>query len=308
MLRLKQKQWLQHFAHEAVSFDVSMAGYSTFKTGGRAAALVDVGTKRQLLALMQFVRQEHLPWRVIGRGSNILISDLGFAGVLFRLQGSFREIVPREDIGEGVRIEVGAGCLLAQLLGWCQKRGLAGLEFLAGIPGGVGGAIRMNAGAFTQSIGERLHALFLVGEEGIPFELAAGDLDFGYRKMHIAGRDMERIVVLAADFNLQREESEKIEARMRKNLLQRKEKQPVNLPSAGSFFRNPEGDFAGRLIEEAGLKGLRIGGAMVSPVHANFIVNAGEATASDIIQVMRTVQEKVEAEAGIFLEPEVHIF
>ncbi len=285
-----------------------MAVYSTFKAGGRAAALADVQNLDQLAALLEYCRREVIPWRVIGRGSNILVTDSGFNGILFRLGGDFRT-VRRKNESEPEVVDAGGGCLLADLLSWCRRHGLGGLEFLAGIPGGVGGAVRMNAGAFGRSIGELLHSVSIIAVDGVVEEKTAAELSLGYRCCTVEGYGPNQAVILSATLQLQSADGEQIAKNMRNYMLQRKKNQPSASPSAGSFFKNPEGDYAGRLIEASGLKGARVGGAMVSPVHANFIVNdGGEATAADILELMHKVQEKVKQQTGIFLEPEVHIF
>jgi len=293
---------------DSVSFDVSMAAYSTFKAGGPAAALVNIQDLVQLSALLEYCRSEEIPWRVIGRGSNILVTDSGFNGILFRLGGDFRT-VQLENESESTIITAGGGCLLADLLGWCRRNGLGGLEFLAGIPGGVGGAVRMNAGAFGHSIGEFLQVVSIIGADGVVEEKKADALILDYRCCTVEGYDLDQAVILSVTLQLQEADGERVAKDMQNYMLQRKKNQPLASPSAGSFFKNPEGDYAGRLIEAAGLKGARVGGAMVSPVHANFIINdGGQATAADILELMHKVQEKVRKQTGIFLEPEVHIF
>jgi UDP-N-acetylmuramate dehydrogenase len=248
-----------------------------------------------------------MAWRVIGRGSNILVTDAGFPGILVRLTGEFRTVRNVDETDSAV-VTAGGGCLLAELLGYCRRHGLGGLEFLTGIPGGVGGAVRMNAGAFGHAFGEMLaRVVVVVGTDGEVQTKKKGEWHCGYRRFEISGCDMDRIIILSAEFGLQKTDSAQIGETMDNYRLLRREKQPPSFPSAGSFFKNPAGDFAGRLIEAAGLKGLCVGGAMVSPAHANFIINTGGATATDIINLMHRVQERVKAKTGIFLEPEVHI-
>jgi len=308
MLSPNQQQQLQEISEHSIKFNVSMAKYSTLKAGGQTAALVDVRNAKQLTALLFYCGQEEIPWRVIGRGSNILVTDSGFAGIICRLAGEFK-VIQQQSENKPALITVGGGCLLAELLAWCRQHGFGGLEFLAGIPGGVGGAIRMNAGAFGREIGEVLYSVTIAGSDGVLQEVLVSDITLTYRNCAIVGFDISQLIILAATLQLQEEDCAKVKHKMQDYVTQRKEKQPVTHPSAGSFFKNPEGDYAGRLIEVTGLKGLRIGGAMVSPVHANFIINAGgNATAADIINLMHNVQEKVQEQTGIFLEPEVHIF
>jgi UDP-N-acetylmuramate dehydrogenase len=306
MLNSRQRQALAAMCGTAVGFDVSMADFCTLKAGGRADALIDIGELKLIPALLGFCRQEGIRWRVIGRGSNILVTDAGFPGILVRLTGEFRTVRNVDETDSAV-VTAGGGCLLAELLGYCRRHGLGGLEFLTGIPGGVGGAVRMNAGAFGHAIGEMLERVVVVGPDGEVQTKMKGEWHCGYRRFELNDCETDGIIILSVDVELQKTDPVMIKETMEKYRLLRRDRQPPALPSAGSFFKNPAGDFAGRLIEASGLKGLCVGGAMVSPVHANFIINTGEATATDIINLMHRVQEKVKAETGIFLEPEVHI-
>lgn len=304
MLTKEQQRALISLCGPDVSFDVSMARFCTLRAGGRAAALAGSLDVEQLTALLEYCCLECLPWRCIGRGSNLLVREEGFAGILIRLLGEFTAITGEASAGI---IIAGGGCLLAELLGHCRHAGLSGLEFLAGIPGSVGGSVGMNAGAFGHCLTKSLQRLTVVTGDGSVRTLTQGEWTSGYRSFTIDGLDMEKTVIAQAEFRLARSTPEQVEETMKEFLKLRRAKQPSSLPSAGSFFKNPPGDFAGRLIEDAGLKGERIGGAMVSPEHANFIVNAGGATATDIVRLMRLVQGKVRSTTGIFLEPEVHI-
>lgn len=308
MLTATQQQRLQELNPNSVQFDVSMARYSTLKAGGQAAALVDVGNQQQLAVLLRYCGREHIPWRVIGRGSNILVTDAGFDGIICRLGGEFKAIRPAGGI-TSAQITAGGGCLLARLLSWCCREGFGGLEFLVGVPGGVGGAVRMNAGAFGYDLGGCLESISIAGSDGEVQEVGVDEMALTYRSCTIDRVDITRSVILAATFQLKAVGAAEVKRNMKNYLSRRKKKQPANQPSAGSFFKNPQGDYAGRLIEAAGLKGVHVGGAMVSPGHANFIVNAdGKATATDIVELMHYVQKKVEEHTSIFLEPEVHIF
>lgn len=292
----------------SVCFDVSMAGHSSFRTGGRTAALVDLQNREQLLNLLRYCTVDDIPWRVIGRGSNILVEDRGFDGILFRLGGEFARIRQATEMGS-TGIIVGGGCSLAELLKWGVENELGGMEFMVGIPGSVGGAVRMNAGAHNHSIAELLDSVTIAHGDGTPLEKRSDQLNFGYRSCRIGDHKMEGVIILEVGLRLHKVDSYQSKKTMRAYLSQRKRKQPLTVASAGSFFKNPEGDSAGRLIEAAGLKGACVGGAMVSPQHANFIVNSdGTATASDIIDLMHKVREKVVVQTGILLEPEVHIF
>ncbi|MCI5217774.1 MAG: UDP-N-acetylmuramate dehydrogenase [Candidatus Electrothrix sp. LOE2] len=298
-------------------FDVPMALYSTLRAGGRAAGLIDVHRLYELRQLLERLQEQQLVFRVIGRGSNILVTDKGFPGVIIRLKGDFagvelvKDLDSSEEIsdaGEGVSlVRVGGGCSLGRFLSRCTKEGLSGLEFMAGIPGSVGGAVRMNAGALGGEIGDCLHSVECVDACGSVIQVPKSELLLSYRKAKVAGRDIDMLIVASACFRLMPGAQEEIRLRCTNFLVQRKGKQPTGAASAGSFFKNPAGDAAGRLIEAAGLKGSCCGEAMVSPVHANFIVNTGKSTATDILTLMEQVQKTVFQKFAVRLEPEVEI-
>jgi len=295
-----------------VRWDVNMASHSTFRTGGVVEAMVEPGSGDELAALLGWLHRQHLEWRVIGGGSNILVTNRYHYGVFIRLRGSAEDmaIVPPTvaETGKCCRVRVGAGCSLAALVSWCGRNGLGGLEFMAGIPGSVGGAIRMNAGAFGHSIGEVLQRVQCVNDRGEFFEAERGEIVFSYRHTRLPEEPEARMLITGGEFLLAPADRQGVEARCREIIAQRRQKQPAGVGSAGSFFKNPAGDFAGRLIERAGLKGLTLGKAMVSPQHANFIVNTGGAEPEDIIGLMQEVRHKVQQQSGVLLEPEVHIF
>ncbi len=296
----------------SVRWDVDMAAYSTFRTGGMVEAMVEIGKTAELSALMRWLHREGIPWHVIGGGSNILVTSRCHEGVFIRLRGSARDIsIDREAAsgGEaGVRVRVHAGCSLAALLDWCARHDLGGLEFMAGIPGSVGGAIRMNAGALGHAVSEALTAIACLTGEGEPVEVAKDEVRFAYRSTWLPGEPEHRVLITGGVFCLRPADGREVAARCREIVDERKRKQPYGLGSAGSFFKNPEGDYAGRLIERAGLKGLARGKAMVSPKHANFIVNTGGAAPEDIIGLMEEVRRKVLQHSGVLLEPEVRIY
>ncbi len=307
----RQKRELAALLGDRVRWNVSMADHSTFRAGGRAEALADVGDGDELRNLVRWLHRNRVPWRIIGRGSNILVSGRGFAGVIVRLQGELAGVeCDHEPVRTGtgpVVIRAGGGCSMARLLAWCTARSLQGLEFLAGIPGSVGGGVRMNAGAWGQAMGERVQGLEVLDAGGRLRRLEADRLRFSYRRLELDGGEPDGMIIVAAWFGLRRGRQAEIVARCRDYLARRRAKQPAGVGSAGSFFKNPAGDHAGRLIEAAGLKGLARGDAMVSPRHANFIVNTGRATADDIAALVAEVQERVYRDSGIRLEPEVHL-
>ncbi|OGR00284.1 MAG: UDP-N-acetylenolpyruvoylglucosamine reductase [Deltaproteobacteria bacterium RIFOXYD12_FULL_55_16] len=286
-----------------IEWNSGMASWCTLRVGGPARAIATPASRAELQSLLALLARLGVCWRVIGRGSNLLVSDAGYEGVIIMLGRKFSAIekLAREKAGE-VKVQVEAGCSLMKLVNWCAGQGLAGLEFAAGIPGSVGGAVVMNAGAWGKEMSEALSAVTFSGRSGELLEKKRDELAFSYRHLETEG-----LIVTGAEFLLQDGEQQAIEEKISRFLCTRKEKQPQGVASAGSFFKNPPGLPAGKLIQDAGLKGLRLGGAQVSEVHANFFVNTGSATAQDFLDLMRLVQEKVGERFGVWLEPEVHL-
>ena len=295
----------------SLRWDVDMAAYSTYRTGGVVEAMAEFDDLEELVVLMRWLHRHQIPWQVIGGGSNILVTSRYHEGVFVRMGGGndiAAELLDGKGTDEGCRVGVGAGCSLAAFVSWCTRNGLTGLEFMTGIPGSVGGAIRMNAGAFGHSISEALQAVQWINDQGEMLEAGKDDIAFSYRHSLLPGEPLRKMLITRGVFLLQRSSQALVATRCREIHEQRRQKQPSGLGSAGSVFKNPPGDFAGRLIEQAGLKGLTVGKAMVSPQHANFIVNTGGAVPEDIIGLMQEVQRKVQQQSGVLLEPEVHIF
>lgn len=295
----------------AIRWEVDMAAYSTFRTGGVVEALADISAIDELAAVLQYLHRETIPWYVIGGGSNILVARHYHQGVFIRLRGTVEQVASEAThtvAGSACRVTVHAGCNLAALLGWCIRHNLSGLEFMAGIPGSVGGAIRMNAGAFGHAISEPLLSIQVMNTVGQVTEITKEEAMFSYRSSRFPGESGGKLLITGGVFCLQPADGRQVSARCREIIAVRRHKQPKGVGSAGSFFKNPEGDFAGRLIEQAGLKGLRCGKAMVSPTHANFIVNIGGAVPDDIIGLMEEVQQQVFRHSGVLLEPEVCIY
>ena len=254
--------------------------------------------------MLRFLAAEGIGWQVLGGGSNILFAGGLHEGVFIRLRGCAEDIVAEGD--NLVRAQ--AGVSMTRLLGWCLKHELGGLEFMAGIPGTVGGAVAMNAGAFGGATGDRLAAVRCLNARGEMAEIPAADLRFQYRRTVFPEPFAEKCLILGATFALESRPADEMRARMRELLARRRAKQPVGAACAGSFFKNPPGDYAGRLIEQAGLKGYSNGRAMVSPKHGNIIVNRGGASPEDILGLMRFIQQRVHEHCGVMLEPEVRLF
>ncbi|MDF1577536.1 MAG: UDP-N-acetylmuramate dehydrogenase [Desulfurivibrionaceae bacterium] len=294
---------LRRFWPGGVRWQAPMAALTTLKVGGPAQALVMPGTRDEVTRLINGCRIEEIPCHIIGGGSNLLVADEGLAGLVIGLGRNFAGIgrIGEDQCGR-ILVEVEAGCSLAGLLNWCADSALSGLEFAAGIPGTVGGAVVMNAGAWGREIKDVLASLiWLSGGEAV--RKARPELDFTYRCL----RRPDDAVILSAVFTLAPGDRAAIRKLCREHVAARRSRQPKAYGLAGSFFKNPEGVAAGKLIEAAGLKGIVSGGAMVSERHANFIVNTGNATAADIIRLMELVQARVWEVHRVRLEPEIKI-
>ncbi|MBW1860855.1 MAG: UDP-N-acetylmuramate dehydrogenase [Deltaproteobacteria bacterium] len=284
-----------------IHFDCPMNQYTTFRVGGNVDALYFAQELNGLQRMVSYLGEEDIPYLVVGNGSNLLVRDRGFKGVVVMLRGKLAAIEKGEENDRTVL--AGGGTSIGELLNYCKSKGLEGLEFLAGIPGSVGGAIAMNASAWGKEIGGMVQEAQIVTPKE---ELAIWDhsqLNFFYRGLSIP----KGSVIIRVRFELNRTNPEIVVHRMANYLARRKEKQPLEYPSGGSVFKNPPGEYAGRLIEKAGLKGERIGGAMISPKHANFIVNTGGARAEDILALMDLAREKVREKTGIELETEIRV-
>ncbi len=297
------KKEMLDFLTGKVLWDYPLARLSTLKVGGPAKAVVFPENIPQLSQLIRTLQGLDISWRVVGRGSNILVPDQGYPGVIIILGDEFSAIEPASIQGHEHNIRIGAGCNLAKVANWSIEHELSGLDFIYGIPGSIGGAIVMNAGAWGKELCDVLCSIEVMTDAGDHLVIEREKIPYSYRNWGVT----ENWIVLAGTFTLRKGERKKIEENCHTYQKKRKALQPVGMASAGSFFKNPVGQAAGKLIEDAGLKGCRIGDAQVSPVHANFIVNTGNATATDIFTLMRLVQEKVQAFAGVWLEPEVHI-
>lgn len=277
-----------------------MSRHTSFRIGGPADRFVTVENRAQLTALLDCAGESNLPVFLLGNGSDLLVSDEGFRGLVLTLGGEFKEITRREN-----SIRAGAGVSLASLCNFAREQGLSGLEFAWGIPGSVGGAVMMNAGAYGGEMKDVLSAVtHLEKASGRTVTLPGEELELSYRHSRYQGRDD---VILYAEFSLQPGRREEISARMNELMARRKEKQPYDLPSGGSVFKRPVGGYAAALIDECGLKGLSRGGAQVSPKHAGFIVNNGSATCADVLELVKIIQETVFRQKQIRLELELEL-
>lgn len=304
-MKQHQKELLTAIISREVRFDCSLKAFTSFAVGGPAAALVTVEKEEELQLLLRFIEREKIDWRIIGRGTNIVVRDVGYQGIIIILGDGFKELLV-DTVGEKDNIVwAGAACSLRQLSSFCVSAGFSGLEFSAGIPGTVGGAIIMNAGAWGGEMAGVVHSVKIVtsSEECV---VSSTDLDFAYRSWPGFSKFNGKGVITGAKLQLESADPVTIKERCDKLLQMRKKAQPITLPNAGSFFKNPTGDSAGRLIDLCGLKGTTVGGAMVSEQHGNFLVNKKSATANDIFELMQVVQDVVRKRYGITLEPEVH--
>ena len=295
---------------EDLFFDEPTDRHTTFRAGGRADLFVCVRTPDILRNLCLLFKEQDMPFLVIGRGSNLLVSDKGYHGALLSLTGdAFREIRPEQKRDGSSVLVAGAAATLAELSHRAADFGLAGYVPLSGIPGTIGGALTMNAGAYggeMKDVVRRVKALDLDHPDLPELLLENKEMGFGYRTSIAKNR---RLLFLSAELSADhKEDTKNLKEQMLALAETRKEKQPLDYPSAGSTFKRPAGAFAAKLIEEAGCKGMQVGGAQVSEKHAGFIVNKGSATATDILTLMRNVRRKVEAFSGIRLEPEVRLW
>lgn len=297
----KLKKQLSEIVSESVKWDCPLGQFTSFQIGGPADAVVSVKSREELHKLIIFLGSNSLDWRVLGRGTNLLVMDSGYRGVAILLDGKFKSV---EFFGEDhTLVHAGAGFGLSRLSSLCMERGLSGLEFAIGIPGTIGGAAVMNAGAWGRDLGGVLAEVEIMTQEG-PRTYVRDDLDFSYRST--SGFECDAAVVSSVCLRLMKRDAQEIRRACKRYSELRNKQQPKGA-NAGSFFKNPGDDSAGRLIDASGLKGLSIGGAVVSEKHANFIINRGNAKASDVLRLMELIQNKVQKDSGVFLEPEVHI-
>jgi len=274
---------------------IELRDHCSYRTGGQAEFYAAVQTEDELTEALKFAADRKLEITILGGGYNVLISDSGVKGLVINTSGlNCHTIVNATDV------YAGAGVIIDELAGETAAMGLAGMEEMSGIPGCVGGAVKMNAGAFTTEIKDIAVYVDMVDFDGRKYRVSNADAGFGYRRAQGL-----RGIVLGAMFRLKQGVAEEIKNRRAEILEKRADKQPLHLPSCGSVFKRPEGNYAGTLIEKCGLKGYSIGGAQVAEKHANFILNTGNATADDIYRLIKHVQGTVEKETGVRLEREV---
>ncbi|HHW49412.1 MAG TPA: UDP-N-acetylmuramate dehydrogenase [Clostridiaceae bacterium] len=282
-----------------IKIDEPMKNHTSFKIGGNADILVTPENSVQIAKVVEVCRREGIPFFVMGNGTNIIVRDKGIRGVVIKTCGKFERYAVEDTM-----IEAESGILLSKLADVALEHGLTGLEFASGIPGSLGGAVVMNAGAYDGEMKDVVVKTEYIDKDGLIKILEGDEHLFGYRTSVI---QEEGGIVLRSWLKLQKGNKEDIKALMDNLNWRRKSKQPLEMPSAGSVFKRPPGFFTGKLIEDCGLKGYRIGGAEISTKHCGFIVNVGGATANDVINLIRHIQERIKSEYGIELKTEVKI-
>ena len=282
---------------EKVRISEPMNRHTTFRIGGPADYFLLPSTAEEVKKILEICKEKELPYFILGNGSNLLVSDEGYCGVIIQLYRNYGGITV-----EGTDIRAGAGALLSQIASAAKNASLTGFEFAGGIPGTLGGAVVMNAGAYGGEMKDVLKEVTVMTEQGEIMTIPAEKLEMGYRTSLVKKAGY---LVLEAVISLKAGDVEEIKAIMKDLTEKRVSKQPLEYPSAGSTFKRPEGYFAGKLIVDAGLRGYQVGGAQVSEKHCGFVINKGNATAADVCGLMKDVQEKVQEQFGVTLEPEV---
>ena len=284
-------------AKDSILTDEPMSRHTTFRVGGPADFFVTPKAKEEVRDVIRICKEAGMPYYIIGNGSNLLVSDAGYRGVIIQIYKEMNEVTVEDNL-----VKAQAGALLSGIAAKALAAELTGFEFASGIPGTIGGACVMNAGAYGGEMKDVLESVTVLTGEGEIIELGRNELELGYRTSVIAKKGY---IVLGAVLKLERGDGEKIKAYMDELKEKRVTKQPLEYPSAGSTFKRPEGYFAGKLIEDAELRGFQIGGAQVSEKHCGFVINRDHATAADIMELMRQVQIRVKENSGVDLEPEV---
>ncbi|MCI6533421.1 MAG: UDP-N-acetylmuramate dehydrogenase [Lachnospiraceae bacterium] len=297
MNQILYNELLKIMSEEQVKTEEPMKNHTTFRVGGPAEFFVMPRTAEEVKKVIDLCRRESFPYYIIGNGSNLLVSDQGYRGVVLQIYKEMSCIEIEENV-----IVAQAGALLSAIANKALENGLTGFEFAAGIPGTLGGACVMNAGAYGGEMKDVLKEVTVLTEEGEVLTIPKENLELGYRTSIIARKGY---IVLEARIQLREGEKEAIKSLMEELKDKRVSKQPLEYPSAGSTFKRPEGYFAGKLIQDAGLRGFSVGGAQVSEKHCGFVINRENATAADVSELMRQVSARVEEEFGVKLEPEV---
>ncbi|WP_026476704.1 UDP-N-acetylmuramate dehydrogenase [Alkaliphilus transvaalensis] len=294
-----QSLFLEFLPVESVLIDEPMRKHTSFKIGGPADFLLLPKKIEDIQRIIHICKVNDAPYFVMGNGSNLLVRDKGMRSVVIKIADNFNDVKI-----EGTKVIARAGVLLSTLSNKVLRESLAGFEFASGIPGTLGGAVTMNAGAYGGEIKDVLTSCKVLDEEGNVLEFTNEELKLGYRTSIVQEKGY---VVLEVTIDLRQDEYDKIKERINELNIQRTTKQPLHLPSAGSVFKRPPGYFAGKLIQDSDLKGVKVGGAQVSELHSGFIVNVGNATAADVLNLIKLIQEEVMKNFGVALHPEVRV-
>lgn len=291
-------EYLEQFIpKENIAINEPMSRHTTFRIGGDAAVFITVAKEEELIKLVSYLYKTEREFFVLGNGSNLLVGDRGYDGVVVHLGKEYSQITVTDNA-----MEIQAGALLSAVAKKAMEHGLSGLEFASGIPGTMGGAVVMNAGAYDGEMKQVVREVHVIDKQGEILVLDNDTMEFGYRTSILKNRPF---VVSKVVLTLGKDDPENISVRMAELSKKRREKQPMEYPSAGSTFKRPENYFAGKLIMDAGLRGFRIGGAQVSEKHCGFVINKGNAMAADVREVIAEIQERVKRQYGVELEPEV---
>ena len=282
---------------ERMLFDEPMSRHTTFRVGGAAKCMLLIEQEEELLKLVPYLNQIEQEYFILGNGSNLLVGDKGYRGIVIKLGEGMNRITV-----DGDHIYVQAGALLSKTAAAARDAGLSGMEFAAGVPGSIGGGVVMNAGAYDGEMKQITESVKVMDQEGQILVLDNDTMEFGYRTSIIKNRPF---IVLEVVLRMQPGRKDEIQVKMDELMAKRQSKQPLNYPSAGSTFKRPEGYFAGKLIMDAGMRGYRIGDAQVSDKHCGFVINIGNASAADVREVIEEVQERVKERFHVNLEPEV---
>lgn len=296
---LLKEEFLKFMAQDQVLLDEPMSKHTSFKIGGPADILLLPKTTEEIQQIIKVCNEQKAPFFTMGNGSNLLVSDKGMRNVVIKIADNFNEINIKDNT-----IIAQAGILLSTLSKKALQESLGGLEFASGIPGTLGGAVTMNAGAYGGEMKDVVKSCRILDLEGNVRQLTIDDMAMGYRTSFV---QKNKLIVLEVTMELPKAVYEDIKVKMDELTVQRTTKQPLQLPSAGSVFKRPEGYFAGKLIQDSGLKGCRIGGAQVSELHSGFIVNVGNATAEDVLSLIKHIQLEVEERFDVKLETEVRL-
>lgn len=287
-----------------VEKNFSLKNLTTWKIGGEAKFVLFPRDRKDVEIAISFAVKENIPYYIMGNGSNILAGDDFFEGVIINLKEGLKEKSIINLSNEEVEVYIGAGNLTSEIIKFVMREEIEGLEFIAGIPATIGGLLKMNGGAFGNEIIQDVKSINFFNPERGFYSLPKEKLNYGYRYLEVD----EKTVILGAIFLLKTSKREIIKKNISLCMERRKQSQPLDMPSCGSVFRNPEGSYAGKIIEELGLKGYKVGGAMISEKHANFIVNMGNATAKDILTLIELIKQKAYLKKGIILQEEVKYF